>query len=102
MAKKIAKSMNMLVFVWGSGGAVDERLHAMSSGLTTASPSGISAAHIAAYYGHWHVLEFLAKECTQHLFAEADDGGTPAHHAAAAGRTGLHSAPPLAWRLGIS
>ncbi len=51
-------------------------------------PPGISAAHIAAYYGHWHVLQFLAKKNTQHLFAEADDGGTPAHHAAAAGRTG--------------
>jgi hypothetical protein len=48
---------------------------------------GSSVAHIAAYYGHWHVLSFLSKVNSKYLFAEADDGGTPAHHAAAAGRT---------------
>lgn len=49
---------------------------------------GISVAHIAAFYGQWHVLEFLSAKGAKYLFVEADDGGTPAHHAAAAGRTG--------------
>jgi len=49
---------------------------------------GISAAHIAAYYGRCHVLEFLSKANVKYLFEEADDGSTPAHHAAAVGRIG--------------
>jgi len=49
---------------------------------------GISVAHIAAFYGQWHVLEFLSAKGAKYLFVEADDKSTPAHHAAAAGRTG--------------
>ena len=49
---------------------------------------GISAAHIAAYYGQRNVLEFLSTANNKYLFEEADDGSTPAHHAAAVGRIG--------------
>jgi hypothetical protein len=49
---------------------------------------GISAAHIAAYYGQRKVLEFLSRANIKYLFEEADDGSTPAHHAAAVGRIG--------------
>ena len=55
--------------------------------LQTKGDFGVTIAHVAAFYGQWHILEFLSKTDPKFLFEEANDGGTPAHHAAAAGRT---------------